>query len=174
MQLQHNDAETHIQLTKTERLTLANQYKILERLDPDEADYHAQCREILENGYTSQYSQLFQNVFDEMPYDHCREVMAILDMYRCIKAAHLRLGDSSGLDSEKVSFRGFDGNEEGEHMGYAEFLIQKQKRWSESSDAPLNSHWPMLPQYRAMLSRWKESANAHELTKDDIIRILGS
>ena len=46
-------------LTKMERLILANQYRILEKLDAAEADIYGQRAEILEQGYSGLYPSLF-------------------------------------------------------------------------------------------------------------------
>ena len=45
----------------TERLLLANQCKILEKLYPSDADHYAARREALERGYTLEYSSVFRN-----------------------------------------------------------------------------------------------------------------
>ena len=49
---------TDIKFTRVERLLLANQYKILERLDPDEADYYTRHRIALERGYEGDYEEV--------------------------------------------------------------------------------------------------------------------
>jgi len=41
---------------------LINQYKILERLCPGEAEHYAQLRTALERGYALEYSDLFEDM----------------------------------------------------------------------------------------------------------------
>lgn len=49
-------------LTREQRWILANQYRILERLYPNEAECHAKAREVLENGYEFNYDWIAQHI----------------------------------------------------------------------------------------------------------------
>jgi len=49
-------------LSRVERWILSNQFKILERLNPGEADYYRRASEALEWGFTREYRQLAQHV----------------------------------------------------------------------------------------------------------------
>ena len=49
-----------LQPTLEQRLILINQYKILEKLYPEEAETYSQHREILEEGYTLHYNDLIK------------------------------------------------------------------------------------------------------------------
>lgn len=161
-----------MQLTKVERLILFNQYQILEKLDP--AEYGKHCKEmceILENGYTLDYQDLFANIYDEVSQEICREVRDVLDMYRALKKAYTKLPEGT-VTAADVAFHGFDGNEESKHFAYATFLIETQGKWEESQGDPINSHWPMLGRYRRMLESWKESPNKWDLTVEDVKRIV--
>jgi uncharacterized protein YfbU (UPF0304 family) len=159
-------------LTKVERLILYNQFRILEKLDPDSARYSQQACDILQGGYTLEYDSLVQ-MGNEVPEDTSREVVEILQMYRDLKNASLRLPAGS-FDGKQADFKGFDGNEEGEHHAYATFMIEDQGKWMESKGLDLNSHWPMLDRYRPMLEAWKQSSEKHKLTVQDVTRILAA
>jgi uncharacterized protein YfbU (UPF0304 family) len=156
--------------TTFERLSLLNQYRILEKIDPDNVSYKQAC-EILESGYTLEYGvELFTGVDpDEMSEDDCREVRDILDLYRALKKAHRELPEGT-LTAKDAEFPGFDGNEESKHFAYARFLIEGQHKWGESKAE--NSHWPHLGEYRAMVAEWKKSAKKWELAAEDVKRIL--
>ena len=71
-----------LQPTLEQRLILINQYKILEKLYPEEAETYSQHREILEEGYTLHYNDLIQVISEDIPENLLREVLDILDMYR--------------------------------------------------------------------------------------------
>jgi uncharacterized protein YfbU (UPF0304 family) len=161
----------YMKLTKVERLTLLNQYRILEKVDPDNASFYGQVCEILRSGYTLDYGlELMTGVDpDEMSEDECHEVRDILDLYRALKKAHRELPEGT-ISSKDAEFPGFDGNEESKHFAYARFLIEDQNKWGESK--AVNSHWPHLGKYRAMVAEWKESAQKWELTAEDVKRIL--
>lgn len=158
-------------LNKIERLILANQFKVLERLHPHRARKYAEACEILEYGHSLHYDELFQNFTEGLAEEQCREVMDILDMYRALNASYSSVPQDRGDSTGSVLFRGFDGNNETAYMAYAYFLIHKKQVWQELSKVDLNSHVEMLPRYRAMLRRWNSSANRYELTKDEILWI---
>jgi len=158
-------------LTKTERLILANQYRILEILVPVEADDYRQKHDIVRQGYAGHYSQLDQWFYEEMSVERCSEIRQILDMFRALTNARTRGLEVSG---DKLAFVGFDGNDEGEEFGYVTFLVETLHRWDELKTSDLNSHWPMLPRYRAMVSAWEASGEKFELTQQDIDRIAAA
>src|ERR1700681_1129142 len=140
-----------MEFTKTERLILANQFRILQHLLPEEADYYQQAVEILESGYAFEYGTLVQAFSQELTEDECKEVMEILDMHRLLRDAMARLEDQTDIDERTVAFRGFDVHHETQHMGYARFLIHEQGKWEEFRHVDLNSHYPALPFYRTMV-----------------------
>ena len=88
-----------------------------------------------------------------------REVLDVLEMWRHIEWGYSELGeeDRNRITSEAeplgnhVSFPGFDGNEETEHLGIAVFLVEKLERFTELKGRGLNSHMPCLDAYRRML-----------------------
>jgi hypothetical protein len=160
-----------MELTKVERLILTNQYRILEKLDPNQVRYYKEAREILEGGFTLSYNELASNIDQEMSEAKCHEVRDVLDLYRALKKALRELPEGS-LAPEDATFKGFDGNEESEHYAYARFLIETQGKWEESKDADLNSRGPMLEQYRPMVEGWKQSTKKWDLTAEDVARIL--
>ena len=161
-----------MKLTTVERLTLLNQYRILEKVDPDNASFYKQACEILESGYTLNYGlELLTGLDpDEMSEDDCSEVRDILELHRALKNAFRDLPEGT-LTAEDAEFAGFDGNEETKQFAYTTFLIEHQHKWGEFQ--ALNSHWPgNLRKYRAMVAAWKESANKCKLTAEDVKRIL--
>src|SRR5579883_1589738 len=105
-------------LSKVERLILANQFRILEKLDPGgEAGSFQQALEILEHGYTLDYEALVSHFHDEVPEQTCSEVIDILNLYRALTKALRELPEGS-LNQNEATFKGFDGNEEGIHYSY--------------------------------------------------------
>lgn len=147
----------NMKFTPVERMILINQFRILERLYPD--DGYEVKRKILENGYTLNYKWLMLMDEEEMPEEDCRFVFDVLDMFRAIH-------NSDG----NIPFKGFDGNYEPDFYGYASFLIMDEKKYQELvnySDYPdVNSHTPMADKYRRMLTIWKENGSPQEIDKE--------
>jgi len=163
-------------LSKIERYMIANQLKILEKLYPDEANYYSQHRKAIEEGYALHYSWIFEHIMDGLTIDECKEVLDILDMFRALRDAYERLEDKNIIDFNKIKFIGFDGNYETKYLMYATYFIVDLNRYDElkvkGKYPDFNSHVPMIDKYRSMLSKWKDSRNKYELSKDDLIRII--
>ena len=80
-----------------------------------------------------------------------REVVDLLDMWSFIEEAAERLTEKERETfSLAPGFRGFDGNNEMQHMGIAGFLIADMGRFSRFKGRSLNAHHPTLGRYRAM------------------------
>lgn len=149
-----------MELSKLERINLINQFLILERLYPDEAEYYSRHRKALEEGYVLHYKWIFEHLHPEMSESECREVLDILEMYRAITWAYFDAHNTKQVDDHKYRFSGFDGNEESEQLAYASYFIVDLDRYSElnyDKEFPsFNSHCPMMPKYRAMLDEWNK------------------
>lgn len=163
-----------MELSRKERLILANQHRILELLDEGSADHHRETWQILVRGYELAYEWVADGLWEETPVSTCQEVINILELYRALTFSRERLGEVEDLDEADVEFRGFDGNEESEHYSFASFLVDTQGKWGELSDAGdgLNSHMPMLYRYREMFRVWDEEMGREpRLNEQQIQRI---
>ena len=163
-------------LSKFERLIISNQFKILEKLYPEEAEYYSKHRKALENGYKLHYQWIVENLYDEMSEEECQEVIDILSMYRSLTYSYQKLEDKSGIEESDIRFPGFDGNNETNQYSYTNYFIIELDRFKEltggSEYADFNSHCPMLDLYRRMLSKWKNLKDRNNLTEDEIISIV--
>ena len=155
-------------LTAAERLILLNQYRILEKLEPDDPD-HAERAEALQSGFTVFYWPDWVHE-DEVSEQDCREVFDVLDMHRALATA---ARNDTSIKPDDVKFRGFDGNNESKHHSFVCYLVEQLGRYAELKGVELNSHAPMLQRYRQMVDRWNDlGSNRHRLTADDVKRIL--
>jgi uncharacterized protein len=166
-------------LSQVERLQLVNQFEILEKLDPENAKFYAEKREILERGYTILYEKVFNNIFEEMSMDECNYVFDVLEMHRALINSYDRLTDKAGLTPSDVAFRGFDGNNESKRYAFAKHL-KETGRWEETLKGKLNSHFiGTMHRYPPMLERWKRIRDQKDdlgaewgLTADQIKEII--
>ena len=167
-----------MELTKKDRILLINQYEILKRLDPGNADHYEQLTEILRRGYEVLYCMIDDQVSDEMRHDQGRLVLDLLDFYRSVedyKDAHP--DDEEFSDHPWGAFRGFDGNNEADYMAFARFLVERQGRFAEqkkylSQTDGFNSHMPTLQKYRRIVSKWYEKGREHMASKQAILEVL--
>lgn len=166
-----------MELTKKERLSFINQLRILEALYPDDADTYAKQRTALEEGYALHYGWMFENLYDELSSEQCREVLDILDMYRAVTFSLQKLPEGDELKKHhRSTFSGFDGNNETHLMSYARYYIVDLDRYSElrpEGYISFNSHMPMLHTYQSMLERWGSMPNKFNLSRDELAAVLG-
>lgn len=166
-----------VKLTKMERFMLSNQLRILEKLYPEEASSIAQSRTAIEEGYALHYGWMLEGIYDELPAEECRFVLDTLAMHNAMLQAF-----PDGVPDDmrsKIAFRGFDGNNETEYLGYVRYFIDQLGRYGqlkEMTDAHafrgFNSHMPMRGKYRRMLEQWRMAADPYVLTRADVEAIL--
>lgn len=174
--------ENKFSLTRLQRLFLSNQYRILEALYPDQADDYAVRREAIELGYELLYDWDVEYIYDGediLTKEEALEVWNTFDMFDTLKRSADSLGKLNWLlDNPNSSFKGYDGNHETKFMAFAEFTIERLRRF-QYIDLPannyFNSHIPMRPIYQTMLGRWHDISDSSrlKLTEDQIKYILG-
>lgn len=168
-----------MKITKRDRLILINQYKILANLNRDEADHYNELISILENGYSIFYSQLDEWISEEMPLEQGRFVLNILDLYRAIEDIKRASKDKRILEHSYSFFRGFDGNNETEHMSFCRFLIEKQGKFQEQKqyllkNDNLNSHMPLIGKYQRMLHVADSLDSIWNMNIEDALKVLNA
>jgi uncharacterized protein len=170
------EKEMDVKLTPVERILLLNQLRILEKLYPNEG--YDRWREAVEGGYTLHYDHGAPWLGSEMDEAQCREVLDILDMYRSLSWSYDQLDDTSGIDERDVRFAGFDGNNESDYLGYADYQMHVLGHYEESAvdGHAVNSHGQMLEMYRRLLPVWEalrySNATGAPLTAEQIKRVV--
>ncbi len=158
-----------LNLSLTERIILANQLRILERLDEGEAKYYSHLRDALERGYELEYAELATAFSDDgLTEAECNEVYEILEMHRALNYGQRELPADAGISAADVKFRGFDGNNETRHMAYVRFIRSEEKYEEMGDPNGFNSHMPMLGRYRRMLRVYEQIKTEQRRTGEDI------
>ena len=168
-------------LSKVERYMIANQLRILEKLDPQNAEDYERDRDIIARGYAIEYEEVFSEIYNEMPVDEGRYVYDVLDLYRVLIRSYESLKDKEGLTIDDVKFQGFDGNNETKRYSFTKHL-KEEGRWTETlTNVPLNSHsMSTMSLYPKMLERFEPIQQAildsHSgnwiLTADQIKKVI--
>ncbi|EDY84562.1 YfbU domain superfamily [Verrucomicrobiia bacterium DG1235] len=163
-----------MKLDQKERLQLANQFKILAALYPDERSDYEKNVKILESGYEWHYDSFVEYYYDGLSTDECKFVVDVLDMHRSLKNSFYALKDKGDLTPEDIRFSGFDGNHETELMAYAEFFVRDLGRFEEFMDVDFNSHTASVGRYQEMLSILEKhsKANRNNLSLEDIKEVI--
>jgi uncharacterized protein YfbU (UPF0304 family) len=142
-------------LSKVERFMIANQLRILEKLDSQNAEDYQKDLDIIVHGYAIQYEDVFAEIHDEMTVDEGRYVYDVLDMYRVLIRSYDELTEKEGLTPDDVKFQGFDGNNESKRWAFA-LHLKKEGRWEETLTGDLNSHsMSTISLYPKMLERFE-------------------
>ena len=169
-----------MKLTRVERWRVSNQFKILEEVDPESAEYYAEMREAIDSGYLLEYPPDYV-LRDEQTLsdDDCCEVLDILSMFRDLRYGYDELKDRSGLEEWLIELSGFDGNNEATRLGYCQYICNpKHERFQELHKGDnYNSHMPTLDAYRRMLAVWRrvsEGRMGRLLTKQQIVEIVSA
>lgn len=168
-----------MELSELERLNLINQFLILEKLYPEEADYYAKNRKAIQEGYKLHYCWIFEHLHEEMSEEECREVLDILEMYRAFAWSYMNATGNKEVDDERLKFTGFDGNNESSQRSYASYFVIELDRFQEllygKEYSDFNSHMLTMERYRRMLAVWKSfgTPNKMSLSMDQIEQILG-
>lgn len=167
-----------MEFTIKERLQLSNQFKILEKLYPEDEDYYAKHRKAVEYGFELHYSWIAEHIYeDTLSNEDCKFVLEVLDMYASFYFNVKQLKNLNELTESKVVFPGFDGNNETMFMAYTRYFIEDLDRFNEikeSTNSNYNSHMRMIPRYKKMLIKWKEYQvdYSYELTEGQIIDLI--
>ncbi len=153
-------------LSKTERLILMNQYRLLAILEPDQAESHEAVRDALESGYVAAYEQLFDYISDDLTKEECHFVVDALTVYEALQRAK--------SDDDSVAFPGFDGNNEAQHLGYLRYVVKKEGRFDylKFAGRDFNSHMAMIPIYERMIAKHEEFGERLELRAHEVEAIL--
>lgn len=170
-----------MELSKEQRLILYNQYEILKSIQPENLEHYEVRQQILEHGYKHEYYKMFDFLGDEMPDDIASFVWDVLEMYRDLFDSYdeLESPQKETVDQQSVQFKGFDGNEEPAYYGYVCFIVNDMKRYQEikTYSDELNSHWPVMDRYEAMLDEWKQIREIKnrrlKLNAEEILKITG-
>lgn len=163
-----------VTLSKIERLKLANQYRILEKLHEGfESKHYGNLADIFQYGYTYLYDLATEHFYEAMPEETAREVIDILDLHRALTFSVQELPEGEKGDlPEKVKFEGFDGNNESSHLLFAQFYCEQMNRYNELR--VFNSHCKTLDRYRAQLKKWDQLGKKHRFNKREIEEVLAA
>ena len=164
-----------LELTPAERVIIANQCKILEKLCPEESEFYARWRNAIECGFQMDYDDGAPWLNSGLPDRQCQEVWDILKMFDRLMYSYDQLNDKDkeGIEPYLVKFQGFDGNNEGSYLDYADHIINKSAKFKALKNCgdSLNSHSQVLDSYRKMLEVWRPMQGSGQLTKEQIQEI---
>jgi uncharacterized protein YfbU (UPF0304 family) len=115
---------------------------------------------------------------EELSSEESELVRNAIDVYEVMQRSYEEMDDRSGIDESRLRFPGFDGNNEGQYLAYANFLREKEDRFTHVRLGwdGMNSHQSLAGKYERMIREWmrvpSERRYANELTREEILSIL--
>lgn len=154
--------------TLNDRISLANQFRILEKLDPDQAKDHAKKAEILESGYEGQYGVILgQFEANYLSAEDCRLVEKTLLLHSWL----MDWNDKANIDVSEYSQVLFDANSESDHLSYGLFLYNNAPCGYPGVTDVVNAGHPTIHRWRKMVDAW-ENREHKTNTEADVSRII--
>ena len=162
-----------VDLSKTDRLMLINQFRILEILDKDNTEDHLRHATILREGFAGEYYDVFSGIAEELSREECGEVLDTLKMYSALQHAHETAG-SGEISADEVRFPGYCGNNESRRRSYCKFLAEDLSVVAE--EPHFTAHGPYSETYGRMLTAWRaiDSGERGRLTAEQVRAILNA
>lgn len=160
-----------VQLTDAERLILANQYHILSLLTKDES--YKQMAQQLRDGHKWLYEEFATEISENLSDEDTALVVDILSIYDILQDSYNYLDDKSGFEEREVKFPGFDGNNEGRLLAFAQALADSDRFRDVLGKKAPNSHTEMVSSYLPMIDEWKRLGQPRQpLSMENMRRIL--
>ncbi|WP_032114683.1 YfbU family protein [Candidatus Arsenophonus nilaparvatae] len=164
-----------MEMTNAQRLILSNQYKMLIKLDPDNAKNYQRCQTIIENGFGLQMKELEKN-FTELSEENCQTIIDIMEMYHALQVSWENLSSKTDITDRRVIFLGFDAVTEAHYLNYVRFLINNEGRYRHfvSGSDDFNAQTPMWDKYLRMLNVWTSCPRQYHLCAVEINQIINA
>ncbi|WP_067705718.1 MULTISPECIES: YfbU family protein [unclassified Erwinia] len=164
-----------MEMTAPQRLILANQYKIMSMLDPDNAESYRRQQTIIERGYGLQMRELDRE-FGALSEAQCRTLIDIMEMHHALHVSWTNLKDPSVIEARRLMFHGFDAATEAQLLGYVRFMVHVEGRYThfDSSLHGFNAQTPMWEKYQRMLTVWHTCPRQYHLSANEIAQIINA
>lgn len=166
-----------MEMTNAQRLILSNQYYIMSKLAPENADKYRRLQMIIERGYCLQMRELNKD-FGEVSEDECKQVLEIMEMYHALQESFnledCRCDGAKDIDQRRLQFLGFDIITEAKLVNYVRFLTNDEGLYPQfpKNEHQFNSHVPMLDKYLRMLTIWRACPRHYHLSCSEIQQII--
>lgn len=167
-----------MKITTFEQISLINQFKILEKLYPEDLRIYKPLRVILEQGFDCGINNIQEWLQSDKSQETYELVLEILKMYTHLISSYQKLENKEYLNKNKFIFPGFNRNNEMQYLICANYLINEMKEFhiinQNKRHEDFTSHKIMKIKYLTMLDKWRVFKNTQILTHEEIQLILAS
>ena len=161
-----------INLSVIERRMLANQYRILRAVAPEEAarEQYDELIDILEGGFEAQYRRIVGSLQeDRLSVDDCALVNHVLLMASWMR----QQAATTTLDLDEFRIIEFGETSEANELAYAKFLYRANPDgYPGIEDIVPSNQGGHLDRYRRMVAAWAECKDGPNVGDDELTRII--
>lgn len=164
-----------MEITSTQRLILANQYKLMALLDKENARKYQRLETIVRCGFGLELAELDKE-FSDLSEPQCRMVLEVLEMYNALQVSYNHLKDQTAISAHRLKFPGFCALTEKKYLNYLRFITQVEDKYSEFVSAPHSgdAQTPMVEKYAKMLKVLRSCPHEYHLSVAEIQNILNA
>ena len=164
-----------MEMTAIQRLILANQYKLLGLLDPDNTQKYKRAETIVKGGFELELKELSHD-FTEITEQECQIVLDTLEMYKALHVSYNNLEDKSCVTPHRLQFVGYCAIREKKYLNYLRFISGVEGKYQEFMQCAhgCDSQTPMWDKYSKMLDVWHAFPHGYHLSMQEIQNILNA
>ena len=164
-----------MEMTATQRLILANQYKLMSLLEPANVAKYQRLETIVKGGFALELKELDKE-FSDLSESECRAVLDTLEMYHALQVSYNNLGDKSSLTPHRLQFAGYCAVREKKYLNYLRFITGVEGKYQEfmRCEHGCDSQTPMWDKYSKMLEVWRSCPHEYHLSMAEIQKILNA
>lgn len=164
-----------MEMTSTQRLILANQYKLMGLLEPANAAKYQRLETIVKGGFALELKELDKE-FSDLSEIECRTVWDTLEMYHALQVSYEKLADKSDLSERRLQFPGYCAVREKKYLNYLRFITSTEGKYNEfmACEHGCDSQTPMWDKYLKMLDTWRACPHEYHLSMAEIKNILNA
>lgn len=164
-----------MEMTSTQRLILANQYKLMGLLDPTNAQKYQRLEAIVKGGFGLELKELDKD-FSDISETECRIVLDTLEMYHALQVSYNNLADKSSLNAHRLQFAGYCAVREKKYLNYLRFVTSESSKYQEFMRCAhgCDSQTPMWDKYLKMLDVWRSCPHEYHLSMAEIQKIINA
>lgn len=162
-------------MTSTQRLILANQYRLMGLLDPNNLTKYQRLEAIVRGGFGLELKELDKD-FSDISETECRIVLDTLEMYQALQVSYNNLVDKSALTPHRLQFAGYCAVREKKYLNYLRFITGVEKKYQDfmRCEHGCDAQTPMWDKYLKMLNIWNSCPHGYHLSMAEIQKIINA
>lgn len=164
-----------MEITATQRLILASQYKLMALLGSENAKKYQRLETIAKGGCEKELTELDKE-FSDLSEAEYENVLNTPEMYHALQVSYNNLEDKSALTPHRLQFTGHCTVREKKYLNYLRFITGVEGKYQEfmHCEYGCDAQVQMWEKYQRMLNVWKNCPHGYHLSMTEIQNILNA